>query len=113
MSDAVTRPFLLLQRFDPSTDGKPRMAPIENKRPQKEESSNSRKRQRITQEHGPPQGKAGLGSKGLDALPWNEVALPDRLDDAEGFLGLEEASGVEIVRDLSVGKVEYRVGKAS
>ncbi|KAL8814539.1 MAG: hypothetical protein Q9223_006250, partial [Gallowayella weberi] len=48
---------------------------------------------------------------GVDALPWNQVSLPDRLDDAEGFFGLEEISDVEIVKDEKLGRVEYRVGQ--
>lgn len=35
----------------------------------------------------------------MDALPWNEVEMPEMFDDAEGFLGLEEVEGVEIVRE--------------
>ncbi len=89
------------------------MAPIEKRRPQKEAGHKPRKRQRIAQEAGVSQERAGLGPRSLDALPWNEVALPDRLDDAEGFFGLEEVSDVEVVRDPTLGKVEYRVGKAS
>jgi hypothetical protein len=88
------------------------MAPIEKKRPQKGAGQKARKRQRIALEDG-IQEMAGLGPRNLDALPWNEVALPARLDDAEGFFGLEEVSDVEIVRDPNIGKVEYRVGKAS
>ncbi|KAL8715746.1 MAG: hypothetical protein Q9220_000413 [cf. Caloplaca sp. 1 TL-2023] len=45
----------------------------------------------------------------LDALPWAEATLPDRLDDAEGFFGLEEVSDVEVVKDAELGRVEYRV----
>jgi ATP-dependent RNA helicase DDX24/MAK5 len=91
---------------------KVKMAPIEKKRPQKGAGQKARKRQRIALEDG-IQETAGLGPRSLDALPWNEVALPARLDDAEGFFGLEEVSDVEIVRDPNIGKVEYRVGKAS
>lgn len=47
----------------------------------------------------------------VSALPWTEVPLPDRLDDAEGFFGLEEISDVEIVKNGELGRVEYRVGK--
>lgn len=57
--------------------------------------------------------RKGPKAVGVNALPWNEVALPDRLDDAEGFFGLEEISDVEIVRDDTLGRVEYRVGEAS
>ncbi|KAI4086746.1 MAG: hypothetical protein LQ344_007315 [Seirophora lacunosa] len=45
----------------------------------------------------------------LEALPWSQVNIPDRLDDAEGFFGLEEISDVEIVRDEKLGRVEYRL----
>ena len=46
-----------------------------------------------------------------DHLAWKEVALPDRLEDAEGFFGLEEIDDVEVVRDAENGKIEYWVGK--
>lgn len=35
----------------------------------------------------------------LDALPWNEIEMPAMFDDAEGFYGLEEVEGVEVVRE--------------
>jgi len=35
----------------------------------------------------------------LDALPWNEIEMPEMFDDAEGFFGLEEVEGVEVVRE--------------
>ena len=35
----------------------------------------------------------------LDGLPWSEVQLPDMFEDAEGFFGLEEVEGVDVVRD--------------
>ena len=41
----------------------------------------------------------------VDALPWNEVQMPEMFDDAEGFYGLEEVDGVEIIRDG--GKVQF------
>lgn len=37
-----------------------------------------------------------------DSLPWNEVEMPDMFDDAEGFFGLEEVEGVEVVRDGNI-----------
>lgn len=89
------------------------MAPTVKKRSQKEASPNSRKRQKILQKSGGSQKRAGLDPRSLDALPWNEVALPDRLDDAEGFFGLEEVSDVEVVRDPNLCNVEYRVAKTS
>ena len=45
---------------------------------------------------------------GADELAWKEVELPDRLEDAEGFFGLEEVDEVEVVRHKDV--VQYKVG---
>ncbi|KAL9016450.1 MAG: hypothetical protein Q9185_006219 [Variospora sp. 1 TL-2023] len=49
----------------------------------------------------------------LEALPWNQVNLPDRLEDAGGFFGLEEISDVEVVRDENLGRVEYRLSSSA
>ncbi|KAK3333737.1 DEAD-domain-containing protein [Cercophora scortea] len=35
----------------------------------------------------------------VDALQWKTVDVPEMFDDAEGFFGLEEIEGVEIVRE--------------
>lgn len=43
-----------------------------------------------------------------DALKWKEVAIPGRLDDAEGFYGLEEIEDVEVVRDEATNHVMFR-----
>lgn len=53
----------------------------------------------------------------IDELKWSTVTLPDRLEDAEGFFGLEEIEGVEVLRvgcqrieeGREGGKVQYRV----
>ena len=44
-------------------------------------------------------------------LHWREVAIPERLEDAEGFLGIgiEETEDVEIFKDKSSGRVTFRV----
>ncbi len=34
----------------------------------------------------------------VDALPWRTVDVPEMFNDAEGFYGLEEVEGVEVVR---------------
>jgi len=47
----------------------------------------------------------------IEQLAWKEVSLPDRLEDAEGFFGLEEIEDVEIVRDPQSGIVRYKVSK--
>lgn len=48
----------------------------------------------------------------LDELEgWKEVSMPDRLEDMEGFFGLEEIDDVDVIRDAS-GKISYQaVGK--
>lgn len=43
----------------------------------------------------------------LEGLSWKGVSMPDRLDDYEGFLGLEEVEDVEVIREASTGKVSY------
>lgn len=77
-----------------------------------EASSNPRKKQKI-EVNGLKERKKSKTSVGLDALPWSEARLPDRLDDAEGFFGLEEVSDVEVVKDQQLGRLEYRVGEPS
>jgi len=46
-----------------------------------------------------------------DNLQWREVAVPDRLEDAEGFLGLgiEEIEDVEVIKDPKSSRVQFRV----
>ncbi|GME56364.1 ATP-dependent RNA helicase mak5 [Neofusicoccum parvum] len=45
----------------------------------------------------------------LESLAWKEVEMPDRLDDFEGFYGLEEIDDIDVVREgdlLSFKKIE-------
>lgn len=86
------------------------MAPIEKKRHRDLAAFKAKKRQRLDQESSDSRKGPKVGAVGLDKLPWNEVAV-DRLDDAEGFFGLEELSDVDVVRDPTLGKVEYKVCK--
>ncbi|KAF2860563.1 DEAD-domain-containing protein [Piedraia hortae CBS 480.64] len=44
--------------------------------------------------------------KTATSLGWKECSIPQRLDDYEGFLGLEEVEDVEVVRD-SNGRVTF------
>ncbi|KAL5358508.1 ATP-dependent RNA helicase mak5 [Aspergillus floccosus] len=48
------------------------------------------------------------GIVGVEDLNWKEVAMPDRLDDAEGFFGLEEIEGVDIVRPEGSGEIRFK-----
>lgn len=101
-----------------STNIYPKMAP---KRPFKDQShpTNSSKRLKPT-----PSTKRHKSTNldqskpvSIEELRWNTVTLPDRLEDAEGFFGLEEIEGVEVLRaggggdgeGTEGGKVQYRV----
>ena len=49
------------------------------------------------------------GVVGIDDLNWKEVTLPDRMENAEGFFGLEEIDGVDVIKlDGSAG-VQFKV----
>ena len=87
-----------------------KMAPIEKKRVQKDAQTTSMKRQKVHQKDGEPEHGSTAKALSLDTLPWQEVAFPESgFEDAEGFFGLEEISDVDVVRDLKLGKVEYKV----
>lgn len=60
-------------------------------------SQRSQKRQKIE----PPKKTDDVKKQkvALDSLPWNEVEMPDMFEDAEGFFGLEEVEGVEVIRE--------------
>jgi ATP-dependent RNA helicase DDX24/MAK5 len=49
----------------------------------------------------------------LDELGWQSVDIPEQLDDYEGFFGLEEVEGVEVVKDEKSGRVEYKAAASS
>lgn len=49
------------------------------------------------------------GIVGMNELNWKEVALPDRLEDAGGFFGLEEIEGVDIIRSEGNGEIKFKV----
>jgi len=76
------------------------MAPEQKKqaRPVPKASQRSKKRQKIEP---PKKGVEAVQKRPvtLDALPWNEVEMPDMFEDAEGFFGLEEVDDVEVIRD--------------
>ncbi|KAK1816858.1 ATP-dependent RNA helicase [Friedmanniomyces endolithicus] len=46
-----------------------------------------------------------------DALAWKDVSLPDRLENYEGFFGLEEIDDVDVMKDDSTGKVSFLSSK--
>jgi ATP-dependent RNA helicase DDX24/MAK5 len=76
------------------------MAPEQKKRgrPVSNPSQRSKKRQKVA----PAEKGIDTVQKRavpIDTLPWNEVEMPDMFEDAEGFYGLEEVDGVEVVRE--------------
>ncbi|KAJ5665794.1 uncharacterized protein N7477_008242 [Penicillium maclennaniae] len=48
------------------------------------------------------------GVVGLEDLNWKEVAMPDRMEDATGFFGLEEIDGVDVIRSNGHGQVLFK-----
>jgi ATP-dependent RNA helicase DDX24/MAK5 len=76
------------------------MTPEQKKRarPVPKASQQSKKRQKIEPVKNDT-AKVGKRAVALDALPWNEVEMPDMFEDAEGFFGLEEVEGVEVIRE--------------
>ncbi|ORY00152.1 P-loop containing nucleoside triphosphate hydrolase protein [Clohesyomyces aquaticus] len=48
----------------------------------------------------------------LEELQWKEVTMPDRLEDFEGFYGLEEIDDVDVVKDEATGKTSFETVKA-
>ncbi|CAE7211894.1 hypothetical protein PTNB73_08987 [Pyrenophora teres f. teres] len=47
----------------------------------------------------------------LNELGWKTVEMPDRLDDTEGFYGLEEIEDVMIVKDPTTGNLTFETTK--
>ncbi|KAK5135795.1 hypothetical protein LTR08_004622 [Meristemomyces frigidus] len=90
------------------------MATTDNKRalPAKVAAMKARKRQRVddggAQGHGAaPAGKKAKSARQVDDLVWKDAAMPDRLDDYEGFFGLEEVDDVEVFKDTTSGQVSF------
>ncbi|KAF2870313.1 P-loop containing nucleoside triphosphate hydrolase protein [Massariosphaeria phaeospora] len=82
------------------------------KRPRdpKKPSANAPKRQKLDQSTAtkPPKVKRRVR---LDELQWKDVSMPDRLDDFEGFFGLEEIDDVDVVKDDTTGHMSFQTTK--
>ena len=78
------------------------------KRPLNEAPQRSKKKRR-TESTSKEEVEQQHGVVSIDQLKWNEVTLPDRFDDAEGFFGLEEIEDVEVVKDAGSGNIVYKV----
>jgi ATP-dependent RNA helicase DDX24/MAK5 len=55
----------------------------------------------------PPPAKKAKTQRRVEELAWKGVSMPDRMDDYEGFFGLEEVDDVEVVRDAATGKISF------
>ena len=75
--------------------------------------SSLKKRRSAAGKKQPPKTKVASGvsvaNLTADELAWKEVIPPDRLDDAEGFFGLEENDDVDVVRDVTGKQARFRV----
>ncbi|TKA67492.1 hypothetical protein B0A55_08604, partial [Friedmanniomyces simplex] len=89
------------------------MAAQDKKRllPAKVAAMRSRKRQKLEGVGDRPAAKPAKTSVRSDALAWKDVSLPDRLEDYEGFFGLEEVDDVEVMKDDSTGQVSFLSSK--
>lgn len=92
------------------------MAPVETKKrqlPAKVAAMKARKRQKLDDSTNVAPAKSRREAPSshavrLDELEWKEVSMPDRMDDYEGFFGLEEIDDVEVVKSADDGKVSFR-----
>jgi len=91
------------------------MAPMEKKRA-RDDGPRPQKTRKRQKSNGDDKGSSlqnasyDLGKLvSVDELKWSEVTLLDRFEDAEGFFGLEEIEGVEVVRPEGGEKVQYIV----
>jgi ATP-dependent RNA helicase DDX24/MAK5 len=93
------------------------MAPVAKKRsaPSKAPQSKSNKKQKLEASVKPPTSKFAKPLPAPerrkvrpDELQWKEVTLPDRLEDFEGFFGLEEIDDVVVEKDGVTGNVSFK-----
>lgn len=82
--------------------------------PAKVAAMKARKRRRLENNDESPVAKKtsikqnANGNIRQEELSWSEVAMPDRLEDLEGFYGLEEIEDVDVVRDEKTGSFAFR-----
>src|SRR5271170_1169236 len=84
------------------------MSRVQTKRARREDGIPARKKRKIEAKWRRRNAESSSALVQSDKLKWREVVLPDRLEDAEGFFGLEEIEDVEIVRDEDRKEVLFR-----
>ena len=87
------------------------MSPNDKKRSQPASSLSQRSKKRQRTERAPR--TVPKRPVNLDVLPWSEAQLPDMFEDAEGFFGLEEVEGIDVVRDGDTVKFVRIMGISS
>ncbi|TKA26777.1 hypothetical protein B0A50_04223 [Salinomyces thailandicus] len=80
--------------------------------PSKVAAMKTKKRQRLdgggpTADHGVKPAKKAKTARRVDELAWKDVSMPDRMDDYEGFFGLEEVDDVDVLKDDTTGKFSF------
>ncbi len=114
VNSVIYAPYGCSIRFPNFSSSEINMSPIDKKRKIADVNHKSGKRlQPDSTDAAFLQSGAKKTVTSLEILPWTQVPIPDRFEDAEGFFGLEEIEDVEIVRDEKLGRLEYRVGKGS
>ncbi|KAF2123938.1 DEAD-domain-containing protein [Dothidotthia symphoricarpi CBS 119687] len=68
------------------------------------------KRQKLEKAPQPPSNKPKRKVQ-LHELGWKNVSMPDRLEDFEGFYGLEEIDDVALVKDAATGRITFETTK--
>lgn len=69
------------------------------------------KRQKVVSDFAKPMPTKTKRKVRLDELGWKTVSMPDRLEDTEGFYGLEEIEDVMIVKDPTTGNLTFETTK--
>ncbi|KAL1955754.1 hypothetical protein VTO42DRAFT_8152 [Malbranchea cinnamomea] len=81
------------------------------KRDREFNSANARKRRKVDRTKNAPADNSSDGIFDADQLDWKPVELPDQLEDAEGFYGLEEIEGVDILKGVGEGNVKFKASR--
>lgn len=74
-------------------------------------SHKAHKRQKLEKKTPRPEIPIPKRKINLHDLGWNPVSMPDRLEDFEGFYGLEEIEDVHVVKDAVTGNISFETTK--
>ena len=80
---------------------------IKRKLPSKVAAMKAKKRQKLDAGSAAKPTKKAKMARRAEELAWTGVSLPDRMDDFEGFYGLEEVDDVDVLRDAETGRTSF------